>query len=43
MATKKQLDALKKARARKKQLEYLRKMREAKNKKVKKALNRLRR
>jgi len=32
-----------KARARKKQLEYLRKMREAKNKKVKKALNRLRR
>jgi len=43
MATKRQLEALKKARARKRQLEYLRKMREAKNKNAKKALNRLRR
>jgi len=43
MATQAQLKALAKARARKKQLDYLRKMREAKNRKAKRALDRLRR
>lgn len=42
MPTKRQLEALANARARKRQLKKLREMRDAKNKKAKRALNRLR-
>jgi len=42
VATRRQLESLEKARARKRQLKKFREMREVKNKKAKRALNRLR-